>query len=213
MPIGLKNKRREIRSSKKFYGLAILFFAFGLMSKPMLVTVPFLLLLLDFWPLQRLNNSTVKRLLIEKIPFFLLSAAVCVITYHAQKIGGAISKIWASVSGWKTPPCRSQVISENFSGRSTWRSPTRWQIICQSPMRSFQFLCCWQSRPSQSGNGAFARGCSPAGFGFWAMLVPVIGLVQAGDQAMVTAKLICRFSGTATRPALDVARTGFIFEN
>ena len=65
--------------------LALLFFALGLLAKPMLVTLPFLLLLLDFWPLQRLTLSTLKPLLVEKIPFFALSAASCVATYLAQQ--------------------------------------------------------------------------------------------------------------------------------
>lgn len=56
----------------------------------MLVTIPFLLLLLDFWPLQRFDKSTFPRLLTEKIPFFLLATACCVVTFFAQKQGGAI---------------------------------------------------------------------------------------------------------------------------
>jgi len=67
------------------YGLTLLLFALGLMSKPMLVTLPFVLLLLDWWPLMRLNRQTVMRLVGEKIPFVLLSAASCVVTLYAQK--------------------------------------------------------------------------------------------------------------------------------
>ncbi len=76
-----------------FYMLALLFFACGLMSKPMVVTLPFVLLLLDFWPLQRFNVSTFQRLLLEKLPFFALMAASCVITLSAQK--GAM---WSTAS-------------------------------------------------------------------------------------------------------------------
>ena len=75
-----------------FYLLALLFFALGLLSKTMLVTVPFVLLLLDYWPLHRLELSTLnsqlstlKRLLIEKIPFLLLSVAAGVATILAQE--------------------------------------------------------------------------------------------------------------------------------
>jgi tetratricopeptide (TPR) repeat protein len=72
--------------SKVWYGLTLLFFALGLMSKPMLVTLPFVLLLLDYWPLNRFELSTkrVLRLVLEKIPFFVLSAASCVATLFAQ---------------------------------------------------------------------------------------------------------------------------------
>src|SRR5215831_443502 len=69
---------RYVRApSVKSYLLLCLMFALGLMSKPMLVTVPFVLLLLDYWPLQRFSASTVKHLLVEKIPFFAISVASC----------------------------------------------------------------------------------------------------------------------------------------
>ena len=74
-----------------FYCLALFFFACGLMSKPMVVTLPFALLLLDFWPLQRFiargaaTASPLHRLLLEKLPFFALAAASCVITLSVQK--------------------------------------------------------------------------------------------------------------------------------
>ena len=70
------------------YCLALLFFALGLMSKPMLVTLPFVLLLLDYWPLERFTihdlRFTIQRLAWEKIPFFVLSTASCVATVLAQ---------------------------------------------------------------------------------------------------------------------------------
>ncbi|HEY1717381.1 MAG TPA: tetratricopeptide repeat protein [Verrucomicrobiae bacterium] len=79
--------------SKAFYILALFLFACGLMSKPMVVTLPFVLLLLDFWPLQRFTiydlRFTIWRLISEKIPFFALSAAASVVTFLVQKAGGA----------------------------------------------------------------------------------------------------------------------------
>ncbi len=76
----------------RFYWLALAFFALGLMSKPMLVTLPFVMLLLDYWPLQRAHGerpavANWSRLVLEKWPFFVLAAASCVITYPAQKEG------------------------------------------------------------------------------------------------------------------------------
>ena len=67
------------------FWFALLFFSLSLMAKPMLVTLPFVLLLLDFWPLQRFNHSTIQRLLVEKIPFFALTAISCVVTFLAQR--------------------------------------------------------------------------------------------------------------------------------
>ena len=67
------------------YALALLLFAFGLMSKPMLVTLPLLMLLLDFWPLRRWQpgapRSACLPLLKEKIPFFLLSVGSSLVTF------------------------------------------------------------------------------------------------------------------------------------
>jgi len=76
------------------YIVALVFFALGLMSKPMLVTTPLVLLLLDYWPLRRWTfenqKSKIKNLLWEKAPFFLLSFAVGTITFFAQRQGGAV---------------------------------------------------------------------------------------------------------------------------
>jgi protein O-mannosyl-transferase len=78
---------------KVFYGLTLLFFTMSLMSKAMLVTLPCLMLLLDYWPLKRITNdelriAKVKTLLLEKIPFFLLVVPVSLATYFATKAGG-----------------------------------------------------------------------------------------------------------------------------
>ena len=77
------------------YVLALAFFALGLLSKSMLVTLPFILLLLDYWPLNRLTSATPEgdicrhklwlRLIIEKTPFLLLSVATGIVTIMTQK--------------------------------------------------------------------------------------------------------------------------------
>jgi Tfp pilus assembly protein PilF len=92
------------KPSRARYGIMALLYALGLMAKPMLVTFPFVLLLLDFWPFHRLNSLTnnykeltfIKRsvpLIIEKIPLFVLSAISCILTFLSQKEGGAVSNI------------------------------------------------------------------------------------------------------------------------
>ncbi|HEY0427986.1 MAG TPA: tetratricopeptide repeat protein, partial [Pyrinomonadaceae bacterium] len=74
-----------------YYFLTILLFALGLMSKPMLVTLPFVLLLCDFWPLERLKTlKDLPALMVEKIPFFALSIVSCVITVLAQKANNSV---------------------------------------------------------------------------------------------------------------------------
>ena len=75
------------------YGLVVFLFAMGLMCKPMLVTVPFVLLLLDYWPLKRFatlegqtgnRSQSLRRLILEKLPLLGLGLASCVITLFAQ---------------------------------------------------------------------------------------------------------------------------------
>jgi protein O-mannosyl-transferase len=72
------------------YVLALLFFALGLMSKPMLVTWPFLMLLLDYWPLERFEPGRAWRLVTEKIPFFALTALTTVAAFVTQERAGAL---------------------------------------------------------------------------------------------------------------------------
>lgn len=67
------------------YLLTLVTFAAGLLSKPMLVTTPFVLLLLDWWPLQRLRAGTAIRILLEKVPLLFLSLGSCVATLIAQR--------------------------------------------------------------------------------------------------------------------------------
>lgn len=69
--------------SARRYLLVMLLFTLGLLSKPMLVTLPFLLLLLDYWPLARTVSK--RRLLVEKIPLLLLSLTACIATFWAQQ--------------------------------------------------------------------------------------------------------------------------------
>jgi protein O-mannosyl-transferase len=96
------DRPRITRHASLLYGLALLFFALGLMAKPMLVTLPFVFLLLDYWPLQRVSsfkfsvsrpgttpsstlNPQLPALVLEKWPFFLLTAISCVVTYLSQR--------------------------------------------------------------------------------------------------------------------------------
>ncbi len=83
--------------STVFYGLALVCFALGLMSKAMLVTWPFVMLLLDYWPLKRFTiydlRFTIFRLVFEKIPFFVLAAAASVVTFAVQHSAGAVTPL------------------------------------------------------------------------------------------------------------------------
>jgi len=74
--------------------LVLVWYSLGLMSKPMLVTVPFLFVVLDFWPLRRINTASlsgIRSLIIEKAPLFVLAAATSIIAYLSQKGYSAVA--------------------------------------------------------------------------------------------------------------------------
>lgn len=93
----LHSKKQSVGDGSKFqtnnfYRLSMLCFVLGLLSKPMLVTVPVILLLLDFWPLKRFANCELRTasvaLVREKIPFFALAVIAGIVTLFAQRAGG-----------------------------------------------------------------------------------------------------------------------------
>ena len=86
----LKRKRRV------WYGMSLILFCLALMSKPMAVTLPFILLLLDCYPFRRFKVGLLKSnlyILLEKIPFFILSVLSSILTLLAQHVGGAIKTL------------------------------------------------------------------------------------------------------------------------
>ena len=89
------NAKGQTRRSAptKWYFATLFLFALGLMSKPMLITLPFVLLLLDYWPLERFGKRTVFYLIREKIPFIILSVTSSVITFFVQRSGGAVATL------------------------------------------------------------------------------------------------------------------------
>jgi protein O-mannosyl-transferase len=183
------------------YGAALVLYALGLMSKPMLVTLPFILLLLDYWPLERLSlpalepaNAPVPlraptpplRLLLEKWPFFLLSAVSCVVTFITQKKGGAVQPL-------TTLPLlprieNTPVAYARYLGKTLWPAglatpyprPDHWPVlavlISAALLAGLTVAAVWLCRR--------ARFVGTGWFWFFGMLVPVIGLVQVGEQSM-----------------------------
>jgi tetratricopeptide (TPR) repeat protein len=192
--------------SLKRYLLVFLSFALGLMSKPMLVTLPFVLLLLDYWPLGRLqipskviriphnktySNSTngspgLLRLVWEKVPLFVLVIASCLLTVIAQQKGGAVASLEALSLEVRVANALISYVS--YIGKMIW--PARLAVQYPYPER----FPLWQV----AGTGFFLIGVSflvvrearrrpYLGVGwlwYFGTLVPVIGLVQVGAQAM-----------------------------
>jgi Tfp pilus assembly protein PilF len=172
------------------YWLAIFFFALGLLSKPMLVTLPFVMLLLDFWPLNRMQNSKFKiqncrRLLLEKIPFFLLTAASCVITVLAQHSGHAVASLDEVPPGFRLE--NAAVATARYLQKLIWPAPLA-VIYPIAPIPAATFVWAaiglvfisavvWRARHRSR--------CWLVGWlWFLGMLVPVIGIVQVGSAAM-----------------------------
>jgi Flp pilus assembly protein TadD len=81
----------QFSSGWKWFAAALFFFSCAIMSKTMVVTLPLILLLLDWWPLGRFQRLTGKRLLLEKLPFFAISFFAGLLTVHAEKGVGALS--------------------------------------------------------------------------------------------------------------------------
>lgn len=184
-----------VRYTKKLsvssYLPVILFFALGLMAKPMLVTLPFVLLLLDFWPLNRLQPvnkiNSAGRLIAEKIPLFVLAAASSLVTFLAQQSGGAMN--WG-----RSFPLTVRISNALFAylcyiGKMFY--PTRLAVLyphpgfglaTYKPVISFAILLllsaaviCFSRR---------RRYLATGWLWFIGTLVPVIGLVQVGAQIM-----------------------------
>jgi len=188
----------------KSYGLVFLFFTLGLMSKPMLVTLPFVLLLLDYWPLRRLKfgqeresnevlekniakKSEVLQLVLEKIPLFLLTTGLSIITFIAQKSLGAMN--YAESLTFSTSVTNAMVSYLEYLGKIIWprglsilyphpgNTLAVWKgILCGIALVGITIISIRLIRKAPY----FAVGW----FWYLGTLVPVIGIVQVGGQAM-----------------------------
>ena len=218
------------RHSSRFYWLALVFFALGLMSKAMLVTVPFVLLLLDVWPLGRVTgdgwrvagdkisepqDSSPRRpstlnpakgrgphgalrpqlstLLLEKWPFFALTAVFCVITFAAQRGEAATPSLAQLGLGIRL---ENVIVSYvRYLAWTVW--PANLAPFYAFPFDSHFYLALWPDW--EIGAAVLLLACVSAlcllqmvrrpylavgWFWYLGTMVPVIGLVQAGSQGM-----------------------------
>lgn len=172
------------------YAASVLLFALAIGSKPMFVTLPILLLLLDYWPLRRLSNTglLVQRAA-EKAPFFILSALSAWITVQVQAVGGTMQAaatiplpdraINALVSYawylWKmlVPTRLSPLyLHPNVPGGTPWAV---WQIVTATLVLISISVAVWRTR---------TRGYPLFGWLWYLVsLAPVIGIIQVGGQA------------------------------
>jgi tetratricopeptide (TPR) repeat protein len=179
------------------YILSLFSFVLGLMAKPMLVTLPIVMLLMDFWPLrrywhggedqrQRRDSGRLTVFIKEKIPFFIFSLASSVITIYAQNKGGAIKSLDVIPIGLRTENALLAYIK--YIAKTLW--PRNLAVLYPlSPS-----IPIWQAISSllvlllMSAAVVRARHRRPylmvGWFWFLVTLVPVIGLIQVGGQSM-----------------------------
>ena len=173
------------------YLTVVLLFALGLMAKPMLVTLPFVLLLLDYWPLGRIGPhrrtgiSSFRRVVVEKIPLLALTAASCVATVIAQ--GTAVIAI--DVIPLPSRIANALVSYVAYMGQLFY--PAGLAVLYPHPEGGLPIWKVAASSLVLAGISAAAlvwRRRFPYLFVGWfwyvGMLVPVIGLVQVGLHAM-----------------------------
>jgi Flp pilus assembly protein TadD len=189
------------------YLLVLLWFVLGLLSKPMLVTLPFVLLLVDYWPLGRVQfgewsghhrsnthkskdtgdqRSIALRLVLEKAPFFVLAGVSSFLTFLAQQKAGAVAS--SEIRPFSMRIANALVSYVSYIGKMIW--PHRLAVFYPYP----EVLPLWQVAGAALLLGCVSflvilaarrRAYLMVGW-LWYLgtLVPVIGLVQVGEQAM-----------------------------
>jgi len=185
-----------------------LLFALGLMAKPQVITLPFVLLLWDYWPLRRmfaapdasagvgganaLAPQTLWRLVLEKLPLFALSAGSAIMTMRAQRLAGAMKYY-----PFSTRLENAVVAYVRYIGNAFWpwrlavfypHTPLRiWQVLASAVflMAVTGFVLVWRRQ----------RYLAVGWFWFLGTLVPMIGVVQVGEQAMADRYAYLSFVG------------------
>jgi tetratricopeptide (TPR) repeat protein len=168
-----------------FYALSIILFCLGLMAKPMLVSLPFLLLLLDYWPFRRLDWSCARQRLLEKAPFLAIALLMSVVTFLVQKSDGMIAPAPLSLPARVANALVSYLM---YLGKLFWPSnlaifyphPGRWPaalVVLSFVVVAGITVAVVILAPKHP--------YLPVGwFWFLGTLIPVIGLVQVGEQSM-----------------------------
>ncbi|MGD0815093.1 MAG: tetratricopeptide repeat protein [Verrucomicrobiota bacterium] len=166
------------------YGLVLLLFAMGLMCKPMLVTLPLVLLLLDYWPLQRMETRKLSRLVMEKLPLLALSAASCVVTLLAQnkalqstessslplRLANALTSCMVYLGQMIYPAGLAVFYPFPHHGLPEWKVALAGMLFA-----GITSAALWQRRKQPW--------LLMGWLWYLGMLLPVLGIVQVGDQS------------------------------
>src|SRR5579872_3532917 len=197
------------RASVRRYAVVAVLYALGLMAKPEIITLPFVLLLWDYWPLGRMWPNSLSSapssvsdhavrpetaapeetsrsfwfLFLEKVPLLFLSAGSAVVTMVAQRAGHALR-----IASDRVRFGNAAVAYLRYVGKAFWPSPLAavyphpgrslptWEFICSAAVLCLitGLMLRWRSR----------RYLAVGWFWFLGTLVPVIGIIQVGVQAM-----------------------------
>jgi len=176
----------ELPNTRRYFAV-LAAFTLGLMAKPMLVTLPFVLLLMDYWPLRRLQSGKIGMLCLEKVPFLFIALFFSGLAYYAQAKGGAVSSLGRLGLGARA--ANSLISYVKYMWQMLW--PRNLAVIYPHPGSEVSPV---------SALGAFLilivisvfviKWCKDRPyvlFGWlWYLgtLVPVIGIVQFGSHAM-----------------------------
>jgi hypothetical protein len=178
------------RPELKKYLVVVAAFALALMSKPMAVSLPMVLLLLDYWPLERYEELPFRRkwvrLAVEKMPLLLMSAASSAVTIVAQRSSGAVADSSALPLSLRLGNAIVSYVA--YIGKTVW--PAKLAVFYPHPEHSLPWY-------SVAGSTVILVVITMAAFYFhrtryfvvgWCLfvttLIPVIGIVQVGRQAM-----------------------------
>ncbi|MCY2989851.1 MAG: hypothetical protein NTY19_18560, partial [Planctomycetota bacterium] len=176
--------------SWRSYGVVMVCFALGLMAKPMLVTLPCVLLLLDYWPLGRWSFEANRRvrlrlLIVEKLPLLALSAASCLVTMIVQSRGGAVGSVTAFPVTVRL--ANAVVAYVAYLGKLIW--PTRLAVFYPyHAIATWQWMSAAAVLAGITAVAIITRRRWPYLLVGWlwylGTLVPVIGVIQVGRQSM-----------------------------
>lgn len=181
------------RSVGRYLGVTLCF-ALGLMAKPMVITLPFCLLLLDYWPLDRFERKdggppllrVLRGLVLEKIPLFAMSAASAAITIYAQKRGGAVRSLGETTLSQRF--ANAVYSYAKYLEKGVWPSGLAvfyphpagtlavWKVLLAAVVLLIISAIVWRYRQR--------RYLVVGWLWYLGTMVPVIGLVQVGRQAM-----------------------------
>jgi protein O-mannosyl-transferase len=208
------------RPSVRRYGSVALLFACALMAKPQVITFPFVLLLWDYWPLRRFgfgNDSeypsrfapaSIGRLVLEKIPLLLLSAGDALLTMRAQH-----NAVRGGIRGYSVPVRleNAAVAYARYVGHAFWPvhlSPAyshpgdtlpMWQVVAAGAFLLITTALVLTSKK---------RYLLVGWLWFLGILVPMIGIVQVGDQAMADRYAYIPFIGLFWMATWTIAEAG-----